>query len=337
MCRCSPSRSRRSDLGAYSFVLPLPIVALIRTAALWLTTRPAIGRPRAGRVRIILARGSHLLGTKVITAAVSQGDYFVLGLFTSKAAVGAYYFAFRLAVQPLQLLATSVTNVVFPVLAQMGGDRGRQRAAALAAARALAYVAIPCCFLQAALAAPVLRILAGHKWDAAVPIAQVLSVGLAFDAVAWIAGAVLRARGEFFATFKYIALCAGGFFALVVTGAACGTNKAFAVALAVAVYYAAITPLYSVFAFRKLGSPFTEVVGIYLRPALLAAVAVAAGAAVGASAFASPLNRIVLTLLVSGASYVLVLRLFANDALSTIRQFVRLAAARRLAAAGAAP
>ena len=134
-------------MGPYSFVLPLPIVALIRTAALWVTTRPTIGRPRLAHVRKILARGSHLLGTKVITAAVSQGDYFVLGLFTSKAAVGAYYFAFRLAVQPLQLLATSVTNVVFPVLAQMGSDQARQRAAALAAARVLAYVAMPCCFL----------------------------------------------------------------------------------------------------------------------------------------------------------------------------------------------
>ena len=197
-------------MGPYSFVLPLPIVALVRTATLWFATRPTIGRPRLARVRKILARGSHLLGTKVITAAVSQGDYFVLGLFTSKAAVGVYYFAFRLAVQPLQLLATSVTNVVFPVLAQMGSDQARQRAAALAAARVLAYVAMPCCFLQAALAEPVVRLLAGHKWDAAVPIAQVLSVGLAFDAVAWIAGAVLRARGEFFSTFKYIGLCAVG-------------------------------------------------------------------------------------------------------------------------------
>ncbi|MFL5306245.1 MAG: oligosaccharide flippase family protein [Polyangia bacterium] len=323
-----------AKMGPYSFVLPLPIVALIRTAALWVTTRPKIGRPRLAHVRKILARGTHLLGTKVVTAAVSQGDYFVLGLFTSKAAVGAYYFAFRLAVQPLQLLATSVTNVVFPVLAQMGSDQARQRAAALAAARVLAYVAMPCCFLQAALAAPVVRMLAGHKWDAAVPIAQVLSVGLAFDAVAWIAGAVLRARGEFFSTFKYIGLCAVAFFGLVVTGAAGGTNKALAVALAVAIYYAAVTPLYSVFAFRKLGSPLAEVLGIYLPPAILAGVSVAAGAAAGAAVFTHPVNRAALTLLVSGVAYLAMLRLFANDALATIRQFLRSAVARRLAAAG---
>ena len=80
----------------------------------------------------------------------------------------------------------------------------------------------------------------------------------------------------------------GGFFALVVTGAAGGTNKALTVALAVAVYYAAVTPLYSVFAFRKLGSPLAEVLGIYLRPALLAGVSVAAGAAAGAGLFTEP-------------------------------------------------
>ena len=323
-----------AKMGPYSFVLPLPIVALMKTAALWLTTRPKVGRPRLGRMKNVLARGSHLLGTKVVTAAISQGDYFVLGLFASKVEVGAYYFAFRLAVQPLQLLASSVTNVVFPVLAQMGNDRARQRAAALAASRVLAYVAMPCCFLQAALAAPVLQLLAGHKWDAAVPIAQLLSVGLAFDAVAWIAGAVLRARGEFFTTFAYVALSAVAFFTLVVTSAACGSNKAMAVALAVAIYYTAITPFYSVFAFRKLGSSVAEVMDVYLRPALLAGLSVAAGAAAGVPVSAHPVERIAVTLAISGVGYLVILRLFANEVLSTIRQFVRSAIARRLATAG---
>ena len=47
------------------------------------------------------------------------------------------------------------------------------------------------------------------------------------------------------------------------------------------------------------------------------------------------MNRAALTLLVSGVTYLLVLRLFANDALATIRQFLRSAVARRLAVAGA--
>ena len=99
--------------------------------------------------------------------------------------VGAYFFAFRLAIQPVQLLAGNLSNVLFPILAQLRGDPARQGEAALKASRVLSYVVMPYCFLQAAVAKPLLTLVFADKWLAAIPLMQILSIGLAFDAVSW--------------------------------------------------------------------------------------------------------------------------------------------------------
>lgn len=315
--------------GVYSFIFPIPVIAAARLTVLWVVTRPRVGRPRIRPMWLIIVRGTTLLGTKLVTAAVNQGDYFVLGLVASKSVVGAYYFGFRMAVQPLQLLAGSVTNVVFPVLTRMGDDRSRQRAAALNASRVLADLAMPCCFLQAALAEPLVHLLAGRRWEGSVPVVQLLSIGLGFDAVSWIAGALLKARGQFFRTFKYITLCAVAFFTVVSVGACVGHNKATSVAIGVAIYYALVTPVYSIMTFRDLGVSAGEVVGLYLRPALLSAAAVVL-ATVAVRGWASePVARICATTGVALLIYLGSLRWFAPATLRTMVAFARSALVKR--------
>ena len=140
--------------GVYSFVIPGPILGLIRAAIFWSMAKSKLGRMRRRQLTMMSAKGATILGTKIITAAVSQGDYFVLGLLAPAPVVGAYFFAFRLAIQPVQMLAGSLNNVLFPALAQLRTDPARQRGAALNASRILAFVVMPYCFMQAAMAGP---------------------------------------------------------------------------------------------------------------------------------------------------------------------------------------
>src|SRR4029077_18246050 len=121
------------------------------TEALW-GTRVSL-RPR--QLRMMGKAGSAVFGTKINTAMVGQGAYFVLGVFASKPEVGAYFFAFRLAIQPVQMLAGNLSTVLFPALAQLRNDLVRQREAALSACRVLAFAIMPYCFVQAAVARPV--------------------------------------------------------------------------------------------------------------------------------------------------------------------------------------
>ncbi len=60
-----------------------------------------------------------MLGTRLIVEAVNQGGYVVLGLMATDTVVGVYFFAFRLAAQPLRMLAGNFGAVLFPAFTQL--------------------------------------------------------------------------------------------------------------------------------------------------------------------------------------------------------------------------
>ena len=165
-----PSPVPPRGLGAYSFVLPLPVAAGIKAIIFWWKA-PLPIRPGHRRLqyRHLVGSGLMVLSTRVMIAAVNQGDYIVLGLLASQSVVGVYFFAFRLAAQPLQMLAGSFGGVLFPAFRQLENDPARQMDAALRASRILAYSITPVCFLQAAEAGPLLHLMFGNRWNGAVP------------------------------------------------------------------------------------------------------------------------------------------------------------------------
>jgi O-antigen/teichoic acid export membrane protein len=298
-----------SSWGVLSFVLPTPILAASRSIIFWMQARPRFGPLRRKQIRIIAKAGSNVFGTKILTAMVSQGAYFVLGLFASKSEVGAYFFAFRLAIQPVHMLAGSFSNVLFPALTQLRHDVARQRAAALSACQVLAFAVMPYCFMQAAVARPIFNLLFGSKWDAAILPMQILSVGLAFDAMSWISGALLSARGEFRRLFIYACLFTPAFFLVVTIGACVATSTG--VAIAASLFYIVVAPSFSYVVFRSMGSPFRDVVGIYAVPTVFAIVSIGAAAALTSRIPLGPLAEIGITLAFGGGLYLSLVRLLA--------------------------
>jgi teichuronic acid exporter len=294
--------------GVYSFAIPVPVMALTRAIAFWWVARPRFGRLRLVQLRMIGANSAAAFGSKILTAGVSQGDYFVLGLVAAKPVVGAYFFAFRLAIQPVQLLAGNLSNVLFPILSQLRNEPERQGEAALKSSRVLSYVVMPYCFLQAAVAKPLLTLVFADKWQAAIPLMQILSIGLAFDAVSWVAGALLQARGEFRASFLYSCIFFPVFFAMVALGAVSFSGTG--VAVAVSLFYLAFAPVYSYRVFRKVGVSASEVAGIYLAPVAFAALAAIGAFVLGEMLPAGNLAKTIVIGLAGGILYLALLRLF---------------------------
>ena len=297
-------------LGAYSFVIPLPLAAAVRVAVFWwkAPTRLRL-RGRRAQFRHMIGSGLLVLGTRLLVELVNQGDYVVLGLMASETVVGVYFFAFRLAAQPLRMLAGNFGSVLFPALVQLNAEPARQEAAALRASRLLAYTVTPLCFVQAALAAPLLHLMFGARWDGAIPLIQILSLGLPGDAVAWIAGALLVARREFRRDFLYLALFSPPFFVFVAMGAYLGS--ALGLSIGVSLYYAVVKPLNSWMVFRR-SMTLADFVHIYVTPALLAAAAI--GAAYGLACVrpvaGSPVAQMAVVCLLGPAAYLGLLRLF---------------------------
>jgi PST family polysaccharide transporter len=295
--------------GIYSFAIPVPVMALVRVVTFWIMARPSLGRLRLKQLRMMGSNSAAVFGTKILTAAVGQGDYFVLGLVAAKPVVGAYFFAFRLAIQPVQLLAGNLSNVLFPILAQLRNEPKQQGEAALKASRVLAFVVMPYCFLQAAVARPLLTLVFADKWQAAIPLVEILSIGLAFDAVSWIAGALLQARGEFRASFVYSCVFFPVFFGMVTLGAL--SFSATGVAVAVSLFYIVFAPVYSYSIFRKLGISPAEVATIFAPPVIFAALASLVGLSLGAVASPDNLAKVAIIGIAGSAAYLALLRVFA--------------------------
>jgi O-antigen/teichoic acid export membrane protein len=300
------------DFGVFSFVLPGPVLAAVRAALFWFVAKPQLGRLRVRQLRIMGRASSAVFGSRVITAMVSQGDYFVLGLFASKPEVGAYFFAFRLAVQPVRVLAGSLTSVLFPALAKLRSDPVRQAEAAVSACRILAFVTMPYCFMQAAVARPLFGLLFDSKWDDAIVPAEILSMGLAFDAVGWVAATLLSARGEFRRLFIYYSVLGPTFFLLVAVGAhfgaATAVGAATGVATAVSLYYIILPACFSFVVFRRTGAPLRSIAMIYVTPMAGSVIAIGAAIALVHLVPIGPIAQIAIIVIFGGGLYIVLLK-----------------------------
>jgi O-antigen/teichoic acid export membrane protein len=300
--------------GAYSFVLPAPIFALVRSVVLW--------RFAAFRMRYEVKRRywRYLIGNtaanftnRVLLTLMGQGDYVILGLVASQAVVGSYYFGFRLAAQPLWILAGNIGGVLLPALVQLKAEPERQGQAACLAATLLMFLVMPAALLEAAAAAPFVHLLFGERWNASIPTIQLLSLALALDAPSWLAGALLAARGEFTAGLRYLLMQAPVFFVLVGVGAVLG--EANGVAIGILLYNAVTQPSFVYLVYRRVGVSLRQVAAIYLRPGSYAAVAVGIGLALSllTPVAGSPLARILIIGIATLVIYTLSIRLLAPD------------------------
>ncbi|HWI27757.1 MAG TPA: oligosaccharide flippase family protein [Stellaceae bacterium] len=264
--------------GAYSFVVPVPLTMAGRALATWLCAAPRIRfDPQLRRWRYLIGDGAAVFIRRVVTTVVAQGDYVALGLLASPPVVGIYYFAYSLAVLPLRAFVSNLANVMFPALVLLARDPTRQAEVALKSSRIVGSLFVPLCFLQAAICRPGLDLIFGSKWNAAVPLFQILSVGFAFDAVGWLAAALLQARGEFWRNAWYGCLTAAVFLPLVAIGG--WRWSALGVATAVALYHTITVPIYFYAVLRRHGVSWREVAALYLVPATLASLSVGAALA----------------------------------------------------------
>jgi PST family polysaccharide transporter len=186
-------------MGAYSFVVPVPIAAAIVGAVNWRLARPPVRlEAEFSRWKYLFGNSAAVGGTKLLNNFTNQGDYIALGLAGfSDAQIGVYVFAFNIAIQPLRLVSGNVPVVLFPGLSHLALDPQKQVRAALRAMRLLTLVTVPFCLLQIVLTEPLFRLILPPRWMDSVLPCQMLTLGLMFNATAWPAASLMMAQGRF--------------------------------------------------------------------------------------------------------------------------------------------
>jgi PST family polysaccharide transporter len=268
--------------GAYSFLAPVPIIALLQLIALWRAARPPVRPdPQFRRWRLLIGDTSYTWGVSICTIIITTADHVVLSLLFPPAVVGIYFWAVNLSTQLHRLLASNLTNVLLPSLSRLHGDPERQAWAFVHAMRLLAMIGIPACLLQAALARPLVSILYKDDWLAVGGVLAVLSIGMAFHFVSGPATSIMKARGAFRQVFVLHAVHAALMTATVIAIALRSneSNAALNMAIGTAGWLAAFGPVYLLFAIRSALHGWRAPLRIYGPPTTAGALAI--GAAIG--------------------------------------------------------
>ena len=313
--------------GAYAIAVGLVAGMATRVALLW-TLAPH--RPRlhiqVRRWRFMVGDSTAILMTGILQTVVMQGDYIALGVCTTAAVTGVYYFAYNLSTQTFTLFLSNLMGVLFPTLAKLQHEPQRQMEAFIRVSRLLAVMAIPLCLLQAALAGPVIRLVFDPRWEPAIPVLQILSVGMAIRLVAGPATSMIQSQGRFRTDLKVMLIMAFICMLAVWPVAALG-GGAIGVAIAISGWSILYGPILIAVAIKNHAKITSALFNIYAPPVLGSVIAIG-GSLTVTSFVSSPspmgqLFKIGIVLIFSIFIYVPLLKWWASDMWDEISRRVR--------------
>ena len=340
--------------GAYSWVLPQPIVWLARAVVLWWVARPDVSmKPRFRRWKFLLGDNLKLIGADLAITGSLQGDRAVLGaMFPGSVFAGIYFFALNLTAQSIRLFVLNLTRVLFPALSKLQHEPKRQVRAFLHATSLLALVGVPLCLMQLPMADPLVRLLFPTKWFGAIPVIELLSIGMVGRLMTAPSRGMIMAQGRFGVLLMMSVINAIVFIGLVVAGGLIGgeTNGLIGVACAASLAMFLYGPVQIYVAARPAGRTWVDVWKTYALPIGAGVVATTAswfgsrwiGSLVlsdtnGDSPWPAHLATLVSAIVILGASYFLLVALLAPRELREIKSRLGDVLARKRKARPASP
>ena len=206
--------------GALSFAWPVVAVTILETILYALTIRMPVdlSKFQFQRIREVLTQSKWSLFGSFSESVVRQCDYAVLGLLVPVDVVGVYFFAFQLAMQPVLLFSESLRKVTMPIFARFANDQDREIRSIKYASLFIGMIAAPALLLLSVTAEPILNLLWGTKWLAAVEPLQILAMVMPFQLLSLFVETLLQSKG----LFRYWT------FALLIRGVGLGIAAAIA-------------------------------------------------------------------------------------------------------------
>ncbi|HVX87166.1 MAG TPA: oligosaccharide flippase family protein [Phycisphaerae bacterium] len=261
--------------GAYSLIVPKPIMSLVMAVIYFGAAGVRLKlRPYISRWRFVFQDSRYFLVMNLFNTFLMQGDYLTSGLFFSKASLGSYYFAFNASTQTNQMIAGNMNAVLLPSFVRMDSPR-RQLDAYVRICSLIAFVGVPACLLQTACARPLFQLLFGHKWDTAIPLFEVLSIGMLFILPSGPTVSMMKAQGRFKLLMVWTGCVTFFFLASVLCGALMGS--VFTLALGVTIFYSVAGPVGLLVPVRGQVSAIGLLWRVYGRPVLIGGAAMASG------------------------------------------------------------
>lgn len=185
-----------AGMGAWSLVIQALTQSIVGAAVIWLAVpwRPGFNTSW-GRLRELLDFSSSVLGMNLLNFFNRQADNLLIAAVLGTTALGYYSVAYRILLMLTEIMARAINSVTLPTFSRIQDDTARLKGGYLMATRISATISTPIFLGLAALAPEVIPVVFGSKWDAAVPVMQILAfIGL-LHACIYFSSSVLLSMG----------------------------------------------------------------------------------------------------------------------------------------------
>lgn len=163
--------------GYWSLVLQQIASVLLSAIVVWTAVRWVPGRPRELRSTLPLVRfGAGVSAAALMNTLARQADNIIIGRVLGAGPLGIYSRAYALLMLPLRQMKDPIGVVVVPVLSALTPEPARYRRVYRAALAGVCHIGLPGMALLAVVAGPLIDVLLGDQWTAAVPVFQVLAL-----------------------------------------------------------------------------------------------------------------------------------------------------------------
>jgi O-antigen/teichoic acid export membrane protein len=165
---------------------------LIGVRGLW---RPSL-RLRIADVQPFLAFGGFQTGERLVNYLAANLDFVIIGRYLGTVALGPYYVAYQVVVQPMLRLNPILTRVAFPLFSLSQNDDAVISSGYIRIERLIAFVSIPLLVGMAVVAPSFFPVYLGEGWSEAVILAQILVPVSIFKCLGNPMGSAFMAKGR---------------------------------------------------------------------------------------------------------------------------------------------
>lgn len=154
-----------AGFGVYSLALPQAIVSPFLMIAFFFKTK---WRPNVyfglNHFKSIFNYTKHIIGGRVLTKLVNEGDNLIVGKFIGLEGLGVYALAFQLANLVTSNVVFLVNDIFLPLFSKVKGDVERLRQLYSRMVQFLSFISFPLITTLAIAAEPIVYYIYGEKW-----------------------------------------------------------------------------------------------------------------------------------------------------------------------------
>lgn len=164
-----------TGFGAWAIVWQSIILAVVKSAVLWVTTSWMPGKSFSfDALKSIFGVGAGVMTSSFLNTVFLNLYSFIIGAYYNLSQLGVYTQADKWSKMGVSSLSQILTSSFLPLLSGFQDDRERFHRALAKTNRFTAYIIFPSLGLLFVAAGPIFHTLFGNKWDSAIILFQIL-------------------------------------------------------------------------------------------------------------------------------------------------------------------